>query len=107
AAITLVPGFQWLTEAVNPALAAATLRAPVTVYAPPADCSLQFDLIGKAKFTTSCDIAKSTLANLGVPYRNEATEPGSLAQIRIGTVSLSSIDGAVLAPSALSVAQKN
>src|SRR6185295_1425099 len=107
AAITLVPGFQWLTEAVNPALSEATVRAPVTVLAAPAECSLQFDLVGKAKFTSSCDIAKSTLANLGVPYRNETAEPGSLAQIRIGTVTLSSIDGSVLAPSALKVAQKN
>jgi hypothetical protein len=77
------------------------------VFAAPTECSLQFDLVGKAKFTSSCDIAKSTLANLGVPYRNETAEPGNLAQIRIGTVTLSSIDGSVLAPSALKVAQKN
>ena len=107
AAIMLIPGFQWLTEAVNPALAEATSRAPVTVFAPPSECTLQFDLIGKAKFTSSCDIAKSTLANLGVPYRNESADPGSLARIRIGTVTLSSVDGTVLAPSALAVAQKN
>jgi hypothetical protein len=107
AAVMLIPGFQWLTEAVNPALTEATARAPVTVLAAPAECSLQFDLIGRTKFITSCDIAKSTLAGLGVPYRNEASEPGSLAQIRIGTVTLSSIDGSVLASSALMVAQKN
>jgi len=107
AVVTLIPGFQWLTEAVNPALSEATARAPVTVFAAPTECSLQFDLVGKAKFTSSCDIAKSTLANLGVPYRNETAEPGNLAQIRIGTVTLSSIDGSVLAPSALKVAQKN
>ncbi len=107
AAITLIPGFQWLTEAVNPALVEATARAPVTVFAAPADCSIQFDLIGKAKFATSCDIAKSSLANLGVPYRNAPTNAGTLARIGIGTVSLSSIDGTTLAPSALAVAQKN
>ncbi len=107
AAVMLVPGFQWLTVAVNPGLTEAIARAPVSVLAAPADCSLQFDLIGKAKFASSCDIAKSTLANLGVPYRNEATAPGELARIRIGTQTLSSIDGSVLAPSALAVAQKN
>jgi hypothetical protein len=107
AAIMLVPGFQWLTEAVNPALAEATVRAPVTVFAPPSECSLQFDLIGRAKFVSSCDIAKSTLANLGVPYRNEPADPGGLTKIRIGTLTLSSVDGTVLAPSALAVAQKN
>ncbi len=107
AAIMLIPGFQWLTEAVNPALAEATARAPVSVFAPPSECSVQFDLIGKAKFISSCDIAKSTLANLGVPYRNESADPGTLAKIRIGTLTLSSVDGTALAPSALAVAQKN
>jgi hypothetical protein len=107
AAITFIPGFQWLTEAVNPALVEATAHAPVTVFAAPAECSLQFDLIGKAKFVTSCDIAKSSLANLGVPYHNASVSAGTLARIRIGTVSLSSIDGTSLAPSALAVAQKN
>jgi len=107
AAITLIPGFQWLTEAVNPALVEATVRAPVTVFANPSECSFQFDLIGKAKFSTSCDIAKSSLANLGVPYRNASASAGNLARIRIGTISLSSIDGTALAPSALADAQKN
>src|SRR5512135_392268 len=35
AAVTLIPGFQWLTEAVNPALVEASVRAPVTVFAAP------------------------------------------------------------------------
>ena len=45
------------------------------VIADPADCSLQFDPVGKATFTSSCDIAKSALANAGVSYRNEVA-PG-------------------------------
>jgi len=107
AAFSLVPGFQWLTEAVNPGLTEAIARAPVTVFAAPSDCSFQFDPIGSAKFASSCDIAKKTLANLGVPYRNEPIDAGDLARIRIGTMTISSIDGTVLAPSALAVAQKN
>jgi MFS family permease len=106
AAISFVPGFMLLAEAVNPGLTEAIARAPVTVFADPADCSFQFDPIGKTKFSSGCDIAKSTLANLGVPYRNEST-PGEAARIRIGTVTLSSVDGSVLAPSALAVAQKS
>ncbi len=107
AALLLVPGFRWLTQAVNPGLTDAIDRAPVSVLAAPADCSFQFDLIGKAKFSSSCDIAKGTLANLGVPYRNDTLAPGELARIRIGTATLSSIDGTVLAPSALAVARTN
>ncbi len=107
AAVSLVPGFQILTAAVNPGLTEAIDRAPVTVLAAPGDCSFQFDLIGRAKFSSSCDIAKGTLAGLGVPYRNETVNPGELARIRIGTATLSSIDGTVLAPSALTVARAN
>jgi predicted MFS family arabinose efflux permease len=107
AAVSFVPGFQLLATAVNPGLTEAIARAPVTVFAAPDDCSFQFDLIGKATFSSSCDIAKSTLANLGVPYSNEAIAPGELARIRIGTVTLSSVDGTVLASSALATAQKN
>jgi len=107
AAVTFVPGFQLLAGAVNPGLTEAIAKQPVTVFAAPDDCSFQFDLIGKSNFSSSCDIAKSTLATLGVPYRNEAIEPGELARIRIGTVTLSSIDGTVLASTALDTARKN
>jgi hypothetical protein len=107
ATIVFVPGFRMLAEAVNPGLTEAIARAPITVFADPADCSLQFDPIGQTKFSSGCDIAKSTLANLGVPYRNEPAAPGELTRIRIGTVTLSSVDGSVLAPSALATAQKS
>ncbi|MEJ1970389.1 MAG: MFS transporter [Rhizomicrobium sp.] len=107
ATLFFIPGFHWLTAAVNPGLTEAIARAPVTVFAAPAECSFQFDPVGTKKFASSCDIAKSTLANLGVPYRNEPAEPGTLARIRIGTATVSSIDGTVLAPSALAVAQNN
>jgi hypothetical protein len=38
---------------------AAAQQTPVTVTADPADCSFQFNPVGTAKFTNSCDIAKS------------------------------------------------
>ncbi len=107
ATLTFIPAFQWLTAAVNPGLVEATARSPVVVVAAPDECSLQFDLIGKSSFSSSCDIAKSALASLGVPYSNETAEPGTLARIRIGTSALSSINGETLAPSALETARKN
>jgi len=73
------PLFGALTSAANPALAAAQSTSPVTVYADPASCSVQFDPIGKTKFDkTACDIAKSTLAKAGVPYRTENYGNGSV-----------------------------
>jgi len=56
----------------------------VTVAADPADCSFQFDPVGKAKFNSSCDMAKSYLAKAGVTYETVATPAGSVAEVRIG-----------------------
>ncbi|MFN3520966.1 MAG: MFS transporter [Phenylobacterium sp.] len=84
------PGFHLLAKAANPALAEAEARMPVTVVADPDDCSLQFDPVGKASFVSSCDIAKTVLANAGVSYRNSAAAPGEAAQVRIGDVIVAS-----------------
>ena len=78
------PGFHMLTRTANPALAEAVARTPVVVVADPADCSLQFDPVGRASFTSSCDIAKSTLANAGVSYSNQAGPAGVPAQVKVG-----------------------
>ena len=84
AAITYVPIFKGLTHYANPAIEQASAQSPVTVVADPNACSFQFDPVGKKKFVQSCDVAKAALAKAGVPYRNEASAVGSVAQIRIG-----------------------
>ncbi len=85
AALAYFPLFQSLSKAVNPALYAAQAHAPVTVIADPADCSLQFDPIGKTQFDRkSCDIAKSFLAKAGVAYSSDAAPAGRAAKLRIG-----------------------
>ncbi len=96
AAATYFPLFNALTEAANPRLAAAVATAPVTVVADPADCSVQFDPVGKTVFDSSCDLAKSWLAKAGVSYANEAAPAGTVAQVRIGQVTVASLDGAAL-----------
>jgi MFS family permease len=85
AALTYFPTFKAITHFANPALERAVAEAPVRVVADPADCSLQFDPVGKSAFRTSCDIAKTALARAGVPYSNEAAPAGSIAQVQIGT----------------------
>jgi predicted MFS family arabinose efflux permease len=107
AAVGFIPGFQMLTEAVNPALALATVESPVVVAADPGDCSLQFDLIGKAKLITSCDIAKSSLANAGVPYANQPEASGTHAIVRIGNAQLQAPDGTGLAAVKLEAATRD
>jgi len=99
ALVFFFPGFHALTHLANPALEAAQKRTPVVVVADPARCSLQFDIIGKAKFATSCDIAKSVLSNAGISYANEAAPAGSVAQVMIGeTEVLSREAGGLPAP---------
>jgi MFS family permease len=85
AAITYFPVFKGLTHYANPGLEAAVASSPVTVVADPADCSFQFDPIGKKTFKRSCDVAKSALAKAGVPYSNEDAPAGTVARLRIGT----------------------
>ncbi|MBM5456828.1 MHS family MFS transporter [Pseudomonas sp. P66] len=93
AALTYFPIFKALTEYGNPDVFLAQERNPVTVIADPNQCSFQFDPVGKAKFTSSCDLAKSVLAKRAIPYDNVKAEPGTVAQIRIGENVLQSFEG--------------
>ncbi|MFO6430403.1 MFS transporter [Erythrobacter sp. W302b] len=98
AAVTFFPAFHALTEAANPALARAQASAPVSVIVNDADCSVQFDPIGKNKFDAkSCDIAKSFLAKNGVSYTKVEADAGAIAQITIGAQTYVAPDPATLA----------
>jgi MFS family permease len=93
ALLTYFPLFGALTRFANPALYAAQSAAPVAVIADPRQCSFQFDPIGKNTFdSTSCDIAKSFLAKAGVSYQRIEASPGTIAQIRSGTITLTAPD---------------
>ncbi|HEX6866832.1 MAG TPA: MFS transporter [Caulobacteraceae bacterium] len=105
ALIFFFPGFHMMAKFANPALAEAEARTPVVVVADPAACSLQFDPVGKAQFVSSCDIAKSTLANAGISYENEAAPAGSAAKIRVGDTEVLSVEGAGLAAADLTTAK--
>ncbi len=89
-AVLYVPAFHVLTAQANPALQAAVSRTPVTVFADPADCHVQFDLRGRRTFDSSCDVVRRALSDAGVPYRNVAAEPGAVARVQVGEQSVSS-----------------
>ena len=91
AAVTYFPIFHMIANAANPELTAASAKSPVTVVADPAECRLQFDPVGKSKFTSPCDVAKSALVKKGIPYINVAGLSGA-AQITIGDKSVPSYD---------------
>jgi hypothetical protein len=106
ALVAYFPGFHALTHLANPALEQAQARTPVVVIADPARCSLQFDITGKGRFATSCDIAKSLLANAGISYANQAAPAGALATVRVGSIEIASVEGAGLSGPALKTASE-
>ncbi|MDX8512867.1 MFS transporter [Mesorhizobium captivum] len=87
------PLFKALTWAANPALATAQQNTRATVTAAPGDCRFQFNPVGTAKFTTSCDIATSFLTKNSVPYDVVTTAaPGTAATVKIGNETVESYD---------------
>ena len=94
ACLTYFPAFRAITHFANPALESAQAASPVTVVADPASCSVQFDPIGKKKFTTPCDVAKAALVKRGVPYSNVAGSGGG-AEVRVGSTVISSYSATV------------
>ena len=94
ASLFFIPLFKQLAHYANPALEAAIAKAPVTVVADPAECSFQFNPTGTKKFTSSCDIVKSTLAKSGLNYETKAGATGSRAEVHIGTTVIAGYSGA-------------
>ncbi|MCZ8545514.1 MFS transporter [Mesorhizobium qingshengii] len=93
AIFTYFPLFKALTWAANPALAAAQQNTRATVTVAPGDCKFQFNPVGTAKFTTSCDIATSFLAKSSVPYDIVTTAaPGTPATVKLGNETVESYD---------------
>ena len=92
ASLTYFPIFRGITHFANPALEAAQTTSPVVIAADPTACSVQFDPVGKSKFTSPCDVAKAALVKRGVPYSNETTAAGSGAGVRVGATTIPSYD---------------
>jgi MFS family permease len=83
AAVTYFPVFKLLTTTANPVLAAAQ-ETPIVVSADPADCSFQFNPVGTAKFTNSCDILKAGLTSRSANSVTEDAPAGTVASVKVG-----------------------
>jgi MFS family permease len=94
AAVTYFPVFQMLADTANPALSKAHETVKVVVVADPADCSFQFNPVGTATFTHSCDVAKGALARSSVVYSQQDAAPGTVASVMIGDKSIPAVAGA-------------
>ena len=93
AALAYFPVFKGITHFANPALERAQATAPVTIIADPATCSFQFNPVGVASFTSSCDILKTFMAGNAVNYTNQAAPAGTVAKARIGNDEFESFEG--------------
>ena len=81
---------------INPALHAAQQNTKVTVIADEKDCSFQFNPVGTAKFSSSCDVTKALLARSSVNYSVQNT-PGAIpAKVMVGTTEIAGYDTAKL-----------
>jgi hypothetical protein len=92
ALVLYFPASHWIAAAANPALVEAQNATPVIVVTNPATCSVQFDPVGTAKFTSACDIAKSILVTKGVSFRTRNSNDAQ-TQVIIGTEALPIADG--------------
>jgi Sugar (and other) transporter len=85
AALSYFTLFPALMTAANPALAAAQAKSTITVAADAAGCSFQGSPIAREiHFKSSCDIAKRTLAQNFIPYKNATAAAGAAATVTIG-----------------------
>ncbi|WP_066455923.1 MFS transporter [Castellaniella caeni] len=96
ACLTYFPVFKGLTHYANPALERAQARAPVYVVADPGNCSLQFNPVGIASFTSSCDLLKAFMAGHAVHYVNQAAPTGTVAYALVGDQRIDSFEGTTL-----------
>jgi len=84
AALTYFPIFGAMTHYANPALEKAINTEPVVVTADPSRCQFLFNPTGTKKFNSSCDIARTVLAQSSVSYTTVAAAPGTVATIKVG-----------------------
>jgi MFS family permease len=85
--------FPLLTQTANPVLHAAH-QVPVVVTADKEECSFQFNPVGTAKFTSSCDITKALLARASVNYSTVEGTAGQIAEVKIGETVIPAYSGA-------------
>jgi MFS family permease len=103
-AVAIIPAFHALALGTNPTLSAAQEARPVTLTADPATCSFQFDLLGRARYETGCDIARNVLTRAGVGFTTVEGAAGSLTTVRVGEQVVDAPDALGLAAADLKTA---
>ena len=88
AIVTYFPVFKGITQLANPALHTAQQTLKVVVITDEKDCTFQFNPVGTAKFTSSCDVTKALLARSSVNYSVQNTPGAVPAKVMVGTTEI-------------------
>ncbi|MCB1543130.1 MAG: MFS transporter [Rhodoblastus sp.] len=83
AALAYMPIFRQIASLANPALDKAIDTVKVSVVADPAQCGSLFNPLGTRVFSTSCDMARHTLAQSSVRYTIEPAAGSKTTVVRI------------------------
>ncbi|MFQ6575352.1 MFS transporter [Pseudomonas sp. UM16] len=96
ATLLYFPLFKALSHYANPQIDAASRQAPIVVMADPQSCTFQFDPVGKARFDSPCDKAKTFLVKQGLPYSSESVPAGTELVVSVGDQRIDGFDEAAL-----------
>ncbi|MDD2047231.1 MFS transporter [Pseudomonas putida] len=96
ATLLYFPLFKALSHYANPQIDAASRQSPIVVMADPQSCTFQFDPVGKARFDSPCDKAKTFLVKQGLPYSSEAAAAGSEVVVTVGDQRINGFDEVAL-----------
>jgi hypothetical protein len=92
ALLAIFPSFQFMARGANPALLQAIETTPVQVHADQATCSFQFDILGRARYTSGCDLARNALRASGVAYDTVEAPAASATEVRVGGLAVPAPD---------------
>ncbi|MEG0859499.1 MAG: MFS transporter [Pseudomonas sp.] len=96
ATLLYFPLFKALSHYANPQIDAASRQSPIVVMADPQSCTFQFDPVGKARFDSPCDKAKTFLVKQGLPYSSESAAAGSEVVVTVGDQRINGFDEVAL-----------
>lgn len=96
ALLSVFPSFHMMARGANPVLFEAVEKSPVTIHAASGTCSFQFDILGRARYETACDIARAALTRVGVAYATQDAPAGAPTSVHVGGAEVVISDGSGL-----------
>lgn len=83
-ALSYFPIYHLIAKASHPELVKMQMMHPVVLHTQSRRCSWQIDLTGHQPLKTACDVAKKSLANLGITYQTQELSEDSETYLILG-----------------------